>query len=79
MSNPIIIEKMSDSKNKQVDKSHTTNVSVSGNNNQVVTNSRNTHINNTKNPTQKQHWLQILYWVVGIDLALIGIYKFFIE
>lgn len=61
------------------DKSHTTTVSVNGNENQVVTNSRNTQINNTKNSEQKQHWLQILYWVVGIALALLGIYKFFIE
>ena len=61
------------------DKSHTTTVSVTGNDNQVVTNSRNTQINNTKNSEQKQHWLQILYWVVGIALALLGIYKFFIE
>ena len=61
------------------DKSHTTNVSVTGNDNQVVTNSRNTQINNTKNSMPKQHWLQILYWVVGIAVALIGIYKFFIE
>ena len=61
------------------DKSHTTTVSVNGNENQVVTNSRNAQINNTKNSEQKQHWLQILYWVVGIALALLGIYKFFIE
>lgn len=61
------------------DKSHTTTVSVTGNNNQVVTNSSNTQINNTKNPKPKQHWLQILYWIVGIALALLGIYKFFIE
>ena len=61
------------------DKSHTTTVSVNGNENQVVTNSRNAQINNTKNPKPKQHWLQILYWIVGIALALLGIYKFFIE
>lgn len=61
------------------DKSHTTTVSVTGNDNQVVTNSRNTQINNTKNSKPKQHWLQILYWLVGIALALLGFYKFFIE
>lgn len=65
--------------NKHIDKSKTTTVSVIGNDNQIVTNSRNTRINNTKNPKSKQHWLQILYWVVGIVLALIGVYKFFIE
>ena len=70
---------MSDSKIKQTDKSHTTNVSVTGNDNLVVTNSRNTQINNTKNPKSTQQWLQILYWIVGIVLALIGIYKFVIE
>ena len=59
--------------------SHTTNVSVNGKDNQVVTNSRNTQINNTKNPKPKQHWLQIFYWVVGIALTIIGIYKFFVE
>ena len=70
---------MSDSRIKQVDKSQTTNVSVTGNDNQIVTNSRNTQINNNKSLKSKQHWLQILYWVVSIALALIGIYKFFIE
>lgn len=79
ISNPIIIENMSASKIKQVDKSQTTTVTVTGNDNQVVTNSRNTQIDNTKSPKSKQHWLQILYWVVGIAVALIGIYKFFIE
>ena len=70
---------MSDSKIKQVDKSHITNVSVTGNDNQIVTNSRETQINNTKNQKSKQQWLQILYWVLGIAVALIGIYKFLIE
>lgn len=79
ISNPIYIENMTDSKIKHTDKSHTTTVSVNGNENQVVTNSRNAQINNTKNPKPKQHWLQILYWIVGIALALLGIYKFFIE
>lgn len=79
ISNPIIIENMSDSKIKQVDKSYITNVSVTGNDNQIVTNSRETQINNTKNQKSKQHWLQILYWVLGIAVALIGIYKFLIE
>ena len=79
ITNPIIIENMSDSKIKTTDKSNTTNVIVNGSDNQIVTNSRNTHINNTQNPKPKQHWLQILYWVVGIALALIGVYKFFIE
>ena len=70
---------MSDSKIKHTDKLQATTVSVTGNGNQVVTNSRNTVIDNTKNPKPKQHWLQILYWAIGIALALIGIYKFFIE
>ena len=61
------------------DKSLTTMVTVTGNDNQVITNSKSTQINNSKNSGPKQHWLQILYWVVGIALALIGIYKFFIE
>ena len=76
--NLVYIENMSDSKFIVTNKSHTTNVSVTGNDNQVVTNSRNIQINNTKNPKQKQNWLQILYWVVGIVLTSIGIYKFFI-
>lgn len=79
ISNPIIIENMSDSKIEQTDQSHTTTVTVTGNDNQVVTNSRNTQINNTKNPKSKHHWLQILYWIIGIVLALLGIYKFFVE
>jgi hypothetical protein len=61
------------------DKLHTTNVSVTGNGNHVVTNSRNTQISNTQNPKPKQQWLQILYWIVGIAVALIGISKFFLE
>lgn len=65
--------------NKHTGKSKTTTVTVTGNDNQIVTNSRNTRINNTHNPKPKQHWLQILYWVVGIAVAIIGIYKFFIE
>lgn len=61
------------------DKSRNTNVTVNGNGNQVVTNSRNTRINNANGPKPSQHWLQIIYWVVGILLASIGIYKFFID
>ena len=61
------------------DKSRNTNVSVNGNGNQVVTNSRNTRINDVKVAKPSQHWLQIIYWVVGIVVALIGIYKFFID
>ncbi len=61
------------------DKSRNTNVTVNGNGNQIVTNSRNTRINNANGPKPAQHWLQIIYWVVGILLAFIGIYKFFID
>ncbi len=56
-----------------------TNVIVSGNKNQVVTNSKNTKIDNAKSEKSSQHWLQILYWVVGILVAFIAIYKFIIE
>lgn len=55
------------------------NVIVNGNENQVVTNSKNTKIDNAKSEKPSQHWLQILYWVVGILVALIAIYKFIIE
>ena len=78
ISNPIIIENMSDSKIKTTDKSRTKNVIVNGNDNQVVTDSKNTSINNKKNAKPKQYWLQVLYWVVGILVAAITIYKFFI-
>lgn len=61
------------------DKSRNTNVTVNGNGNHVVTNSRNIRINDVKGTKPSQHWLQIIYWVVGIVLALIGIYKFFID
>lgn len=79
ISNPIIIENMSDSKIKQVDKSNTTSVSVIGNDNQVVTNSKNTKINNKNGVNPKPFWLQILYWVVGIAVAAITIYEFIIK
>lgn len=61
------------------DKSRKTSVKVNGNGNQVVANSNNARINNVKGAKPSQHWLQIIYWVVGIVLALIGIYKFFID
>ena len=79
ISNPIIIENMTDSKIRTTDKSKVTNVTVNGNDNQVVTDSKNTRIDNAKSEKSSQHWLQIIYWIVGIGLALIGIYKFFIE
>lgn len=79
ISNPIIIENMTDSKIRTIDKSKVTNVTVNGNDNQVVTDSKNTRIDNAKSEKSSQHWLQIIYWIVGIGLALIGIYKFFIE
>ena len=79
ISNPIIIENMTDSKIRTTDKSQVTNVAVNGNDNQVVTGSRDTKINNAKSAKSSHHWLQIIYWIVGIGLALIGIYKFFIE
>ena len=79
ISNPIIIENMTDSKIRTTDKSKVTNVTVNGNDNQVVTGSRDTKIDNAKSAKSTQHWLQIIYWIVGIGLALIGIYKFFIE
>lgn len=79
ISNPIVIGNMTGSKIKTKDKSQTTNVIVKGNDNQVVTGSRDTRINNTKSEKSSQHWLQILYWVVGILVAFIAIYKFIIE
>ena len=79
ISNPIIIENMTDSKIRTTDKSKVTNVTVNGNDNQVVTDSKNTRMDNAKSEKSSQHWLQIIYWIVGIGLAFIGIYKFFIE
>lgn len=70
---------MTDSNTKTTDKSRTTNVIVNGNENQVVTGSKNTTIDNVKYEKSNQHWLQIIYWIVGIGVALIAIYKFFIE
>ena len=58
--------------------SRNTNVTINGNGNQVITNSKNAKVNN-KGVDSSQSWLQILYWIVGIVLAMIGIYKFFIE
>lgn len=79
ISNPIIIENMSDGKIKQIDKSNTTNVSVTGNDNQVVTNSKNTNISNEQSVSSKPFWLQVLYWIVGIAVAAITIYEFIIK
>ena len=79
ISNPIIIENMTDSKIRTTDKSKVTNVTVNGNDNQVVTDSKNTRMDNAKSEKSSQHWLQIIYWIGGIGLAFIGIYKFFIE
>jgi hypothetical protein len=62
-----------------MDKSRNTIVTVNGNGNQLVTNSKNARINNAKEVKSPQQWLQIIYWVVGIVLALIGIYKFFLD
>ena len=76
ISNPIIIENMTDSKIKTTDKSQVTNVTVNGNGNQVVTGSKNTKIDNAKS---SHHWLQILYWIVGIIVALTVIYTFFMK
>ena len=70
---------MTDNKIKTIDKSRTINVIVNGNENQVVTGSKNTTIDNVKNEKLNQHWLQIISWIVGIGVALIAIYKFFIE
>lgn len=79
IANPIIIKNMTDSKIRTIDKSKVTNVTVNGNDNQVVTGSENTRIDNAKSEKSPQHWLQILYWAVGIIVALIAIYKFIIE
>lgn len=79
ISNPIIIENMTDSKIRTTDKSKVTNVTVNGNDNQVVTGSKNTRIDNAKSTKVSQHWLQILYWIVGIIVALTAIYSFFIK
>lgn len=79
ISNPIIIENMTDSKIRTTDKSKVTNVTVNGNDNQVVTGSNKIRIDKAKSEKSSQHWLQILYWVVGILVAFIAIYKFIIE
>ena len=79
ISNPIIIENLTESKIRTIDKSKVTNVTVNGNDNQVVTGSKNVRIDNSKSEKSPQHWLQILYWVVGILVAFIAIYKFIIE
>lgn len=79
ISNPIIIENMSDSKIKTTDKSKVTNVTVNGNDNQVVTGSKDTKIDNAKSTGTSTHWLQIVYWIVGIIVALTVIYTFFIK
>lgn len=79
ISNPIIIEKMTDSKIKTTDKSRRTNVIVNGNENQVVTGSKNTRIDNAKSVKALPHWLQKFYWIVGIIVALITIYTFLIK
>lgn len=79
ISNPIIIENMTDSKIRTTDKSKVTNVTVNGNDNQVVTSSNKIRIDKAKSEKSSQHWLQILYWVVGILVAFIAIYKFIIE
>lgn len=69
---------MSDIIIKKTDKSHNKNVIVNGNDNQIVTDSNKTSINSEKGSMSKQHWLQVLYWVVGVVVAGITIYKFFI-
>ena len=74
-----ITENMTDSKIKTIDKSKVTNVTVNGNDNQVVTGSKNTRIDNAKSAKTSPHWLQILYWIVGIIVAIIAIYTFFIK
>lgn len=68
ISNPIII-----------DKSSTTNTTVSGNGNQTIANGSEVNTNKSEAEKNSQHWLQILYWVVGIIVAFIGIYKFFLD
>lgn len=70
---------MTDSKIRTTDKSEVTNVIVNGNDNQVVTGSKNTRIDNAKSANISPHWLQIFYWIVGIIVALIAIYTFFIK
>ena len=70
---------MTDKKIKTTDKAQTKIVIVNGNDNQVVTDSKNTAINREQGAKSKQHWLQLLYWVVGILVAGITIYKFLIE
>lgn len=79
ISNPIVIDNMTDSKIRTTDKSRTTNVTVSGNDNQVVTNSKDINICNDKESKSTPYWLQILYWVVGIAVAVVSICKFIIE
>lgn len=79
ISNPIIIENMSDSKIKTTDKSKVTNVTVEGNGNHVVTGSKDTRIDNAKGAGTSPHLLQIIYWIVGIIVALTVIYTFFVK
>ncbi len=64
---------------KKNNKSCKINVKIKGNDNQVVTNSNNTEFIQSEGAKLSQHWLQIIYWIVGIVFAMIGIYKFFIE
>lgn len=79
ITNPVIIGNMSDNKVKAINKSTTTNVVVNGNENQVVTNSKNTKLDNNRSGKSPQHWLQILYWLVGIVVAFFTIYSFLIK
>lgn len=79
ITNPIVIGNMTESEIKTTDKSKTTSVIVNGNDNQVVTNSKHTKIDNTKSEKSSPHWLQIFYWVVGIIVAFITIITFIIK
>lgn len=79
ISNPILIENMSNSNINATDKSKVKNISVNGDSNQVITDSKNTHIGNQIEPNNTHHWLEILYWIVGIAVALITIYNLFIK
>lgn len=79
ISNPVVIGNMIDNNIKTTDKSNVTNVAVNGNNNQVVTGNKNIRIDNANSAKASPHWLQILYWILGIMVAFITIYSFFIK
>lgn len=54
------------------------NINVTGNNNKIVTDSVNTNISDTEDRGHT-HWLQLVYWVIGILGTLSAIYFGFVK